>query len=527
MDNDPKNDKYDDDDDTPRVGETVRLDEDPRFKKSASAAPDNQSDDDPPETLSIKELYAWFNKSFFTTYISGKYKVVRENPDGTIEIMDRSDFVVGKAHIRRIIVSPETGVGTLTQMAQLWLKSEERRRYEYGFDFDVSAVENRNGKYNLFKGYKLGSGKPGDVAPYLGLMRNVISSDNERDFTILEALIAQMFQEPDKKPGIVVVIRGDEGVGKSFFVEKLAELMYPYAFKTSNPDMIFGDHNGQLKHVILLHLEEAVWPGGKKAESLLKDMITSPTIPIDEKFIPVYSVPNHLHLFLTGNPEWLIAAGFKARRIFALRASEAHIKDVTYFAEIDKWFRNGGDAALLHHFLNLDFKASLARFGISDLRLLPITGEHIEQQKQSLSGVKEWGYNWVELGEWPYGEVRGGHCFVIKSLLYHDYVKSSLGKRHPLSERQFGIQFLALFPLVIDGNKQYSINGRVKSVIGVDAQERNSARKQADAYDIPPIDELRKVMDSNFGGESEWNVKSEWTIRHGSNNVDLDSKEAF
>jgi putative DNA primase/helicase len=139
-----------------------------------------------------------------------------------------------------------------------WFASNQRRHFEYGLDFDVSAPGNRNGKYNLFKGWKLGKGVASDVAPFLELMKDVISSGNDRDFTILEALIAQMFQEPGEKPSIVIMIRGDKGVGKSFFVEKLSALMDPYSFKTSNPDHVFGDHNGQLKHVLLLHLEEAV-----------------------------------------------------------------------------------------------------------------------------------------------------------------------------------------------------------------------------------------------------------------------------
>ena len=343
-------------------------------------------------------------------------------------------------------------------------------------------------------------------------MKDVICAGDERDFKFLELLVAQMFKEPNKKPGIAVVIRGDEGVGKSFFVERLCDLIAPYFFRTSDPEHIFGDHNCQLKNVILLHLEEAVWPGGKKTESLLKHLITGPEIPINDKFVPVYSVPNHLHLFITGNPDWLVATGFRARRIFALHASDAHIKDFKYFAALQEWFKSGGDAALLHYYLNYDINAALSELGLGDIRMVHITKEHIEQQKQSMSGVKEWAVNWVELGEWPYGEVREGHCYVIKSLLCHDYNNSPLGKRQPLTERQFGIQFLGLFPLVIDGLKQNAGNGRVKSAIRVSApgasvQERNSSGKQADAYDIPPIAELRKVMDFNFGGESDWNEK--------------------
>jgi hypothetical protein len=61
-------------------------------------------------------------------------------------------------------------------------------------------------------------------------MKSIICKDNEENYNYLVALIADMFQNPGKKPGIAVVIRGDEGVGKSFFVEKLCALMDGYYF---------------------------------------------------------------------------------------------------------------------------------------------------------------------------------------------------------------------------------------------------------------------------------------------------------
>ena len=476
--------------------------------------------DNQPSISSKEEGLEWVNGQYGTINIRGAFKILQEHPDGTVEFKEKKAFVDDLEHIQIKVKDPETDKTKLVPITDLWNKWIEKRRYPHGITFNPSHVGHFDGKYNLFKGYKLGIGKAGDVAPFIDFMREVICAGHEDNFNYLVALIADMFQRPHLKPGIAVVIRADEGVGKSFFVERLCALMSPYYFATSNPSYVFGDHNAQLKNVILLHLEEAVWAGSKKDESLLKDLITGPTIPINDKFIPLYPVPNHLHLFITGNPDWLVSAPFRARRIFALQASEDHIKDTEYFAKLDKWFyKEGGAEALLHFFLN--HKSDI------NLRMAPITTEHIEQQKQSMSGVKEWAYNWVELGEWPYGEVKGdGHCFVIKSLLCHDYNNSPSGKRHQLNERQFGIKFLELFPLYVDQKKQFAENKRVKSVIristkGDSVQERNHDGKQADAYDIPPIAELRAIMELNFGGSNDWDDKKEWGIRYGNNKVDL------
>jgi hypothetical protein len=171
--------------------------------------------------------------------------------------------------------------------------------------------------------------------------------------------------------------------------------MEQYYFKTSNPNYVFGDHNGQLKDKILLHLEEAIWAGSKKDESLLKDLITGRTIEINQKFIPVFSVPNYLHLFITGNPDWLVSASFKARRFFALHASNIHIRDTRHFGGLDEWFKKGGAAHLLYRYLNYQIPAGI------ELRLPPITTELIEQKKRSMSGVQGF------VMSMPCGELRG------------------------------------------------------------------------------------------------------------------------
>jgi hypothetical protein len=103
----------------------------------------------------------------------------------------------------------------------------------------------------------------------------------------------------------------------------------------------------------------------------------------------------------------------------------------------------------VYYFQNFDIQAALGELGIYSLRNVPVTKELIVQKKRSMSEVREWANNWLELGQWPYGRIGdNGHCYVIRSMLYRDYVKSQRGRRNGnvLTERQFGIQFTELFP---------------------------------------------------------------------------------
>jgi hypothetical protein len=471
---------------------------------------------EPPAIGSTKEAIDWCNKYYAAIIIGGKFRILRERND-EIEFMTKRDFMDSLENIR-ITITNEKGDRKYVSIAEIWVKHEKRRNYN-DLVFDLSHVGNYDEKYNLWKGYKI-EPKEGDVTPFMGLMNDTICSENGNSFNYLDEIVSQMLQFPDEKPGIAVVIRGDEGVGKSFFVERLCDLMAPYYFKTSNPSYIFGDHNGQLKDKILLHLEEAVWAGSKKDESLLKDLITGHTIEINDKFVPVYSVPNHLHLFITGNPLWTVSASFTARRMFALHASNKHRRDIEYFANLSNWFRNGGNAALLYYFLHHKIN--------TNLRIVQVTDELIIQKQQSMYGVPEWWFSIVDTREMPYGELQpDGNVYVIKNLLYQSYINSSAGKRYQYSESKFGILFSSLFPKVINGEEQTASNGRVANVFEKTIKIADSRGIQRNGYDIPKNKDCRDLMKFKLGGNCSWNSDGDdngdggWSVLKGNSDYDF------
>jgi hypothetical protein len=483
-----------------------------------------------------EEAIDWLNKFYACITINGKYYVLHEKSDETIEFMNITDFKNSLAEMRIDVTSSDGTKTKQTPITELWLISPNRRRFDNGIIFDPSRVGHYGDMYNLFKGWPIAP-REGNCEIFLNYIKEIICSNNEENYKYLITLVAQMFQFPNKKPGVAVVIRGEEGVGKSFFVEKLGYLMGPYYFKTSNPSYVFGDHNGQLKDKLLLHLEEAIWAGSNKDESLLKDLITGLTIEINDKYVPVYSVPNHLHLFITGNPDWLVKANFRARRLFALHASEKRKKDIPFFAALDNWFtKEGGAAALMHYFLKYDISGL-------ELRNVPVTDELIQQTKRSLSGAKEWFVDIFESHEMPCGYLVGdeqeveyddyeldkngtlvpvkkkekvkinARVRVPKDWLYKDYCDSKAGKRHPLNKSEFGIQFLALLPLVVRGVVQMSADGkRPKSIVKSDIKVRDNMNIRRDGYEMPIWKEVKDAISFQFGALTT-SSDEEWTIR--------------
>jgi hypothetical protein len=481
----------------------------------------------PEKVIANKEDVYEFFKSYGTITVSGKFKVLHELDNGEIEFMDKKSFIDKFQPYRIDITSSADEKTKEVPFTELWLNWLGQRSYD-GIIFDPSRPYHYDRMYNLFNGFKIVA-REGDCAKFLDYMRDIICSGNERNYKYLLALVSQMFQKPGDKPGVAVALRGDEGVGKSFFIEKLGYLMGPYYFKTSNPAYVFGDHNSQLKNKLFMHLEEAVFAGSKKEDSQMKDLITSPTLQIDEKFVPLYSVTNHLHFFLSGNPDHLVRAGFESRRILALHVSDARRVDTDYFSGIDEWFKSGGAENLMHFFLHHKWEAALVEIDIKDLRNVPVTEELIFQRKQTSSGIERWALNCCEEGSWPYGDVKeDGTVHVIKTLLVHAYNNSPEGKRNQLSENEFGNRFLSLFPQVVNGEIPKHKNRKPVSIItgGRDYKIKDCNGRPQYAYIIPASDECRSAIDFKLSGKSDvkndWDNSEKWSTSAGNDSKDIE-----
>jgi hypothetical protein len=124
-----------------------------------------------------------------------------------------------------------------------------------------------------------------------------------------------------------------------------------------------------------------------------------------------------------------------------------------------------------------------------------------------MSGVQEWMYSIADCKEFPYGDRQpDGSIKVIKSLLLADYNQSSAGKRYPMSDRQFGIQFLNLFPKVLNGEECKADNGRIENIIDTDIKLEDGRGIRRNAYHIPPLKLIREVLEFKLGGMCNWSV---------------------
>ncbi|UVK39947.1 hypothetical protein LHFGNBLO_001362 [Mesorhizobium sp. AR10] len=280
-------------------------------------------------------------------------------------------------------------VGTNSDMEPLfplWRKSHLR-------DYRTDVVFNpyRHGAidptpsehYNLYKGLAIEPGMS-DWMAYQRHVFHIVCNGDMRLFRFYMTWMADLFQNPETKPGTALMVRGLKGTGKSIFTVPLQQILgLRHSVKVSNRKHLTGNFNGQMAGKMLVIGEESSWGGDKEADSSLKDQITSDTMLLENKFADPVPMRDFRRFIIISNAKSVVRATPDERRYAATVVSDARIGDKAYFDTLAAEIYGGETApAMLHDLLNLDITV--------DLRNPPKTAALADQIINALPADERW-----------------------------------------------------------------------------------------------------------------------------------------
>lgn len=324
------------------------------------------------------------------------------------------------------------------QLADLWLKSPKRRQYE-GVTF-APANNAPATHYNLWRGFAYEPLDCGMAAAamkcrrLLSHMKYTLCNGNREHFRHLLAWAADMVQQPDRKKGVALVLRGAKGTGKSTFAEALAALLGNHAMKVTHMRHLTGNFNRHLADKLLVVAEESFWAGDKSDEGPLKDMITSERMTIEAKGVDAVEMPSLCRVMMITNNEWAVPASNDERRYFVLDVSDKRRQAFHYFSAIHAQLEGNGNEGLRA------LLTVLKKFPLQsvNLRMAPETHALRAQRAFSLEPHDQFVFDALSdhdlIGqEWDYSITVG------KDEVYDAYIEASRkrGKLHLLSKEQF------------------------------------------------------------------------------------------
>lgn len=357
-----------------------------------------------------KRHFRELNESCAVTFMGNQLRVIWQ-PDKTKPAKFITVKDAAARESTRIVEVKSDGGGTKKVPAfTRWMQWPGRIAYdEVGF-----APGSRDPRiFNLFDGWAV-TPRAGNWSRLHDHIRDVICRGDDEQFCWLMTWLAHMFQRPGQKPTVAIVIRGMKGTGKSILFDFIQRLMPHYFYKVADGKRALGNFNAQYESTLCLLMEEALWAGDQPKESILKDMITSPTIAIERKGIDPYMAKNYMRVAMVSNERWVVPATHEERRFAVFDCGNEHRGDTDYFNEMSAQMNAGGLAAML-----FDLLTYVPAQGWDMLRKPPITSGLKEQVVDSLRGAERFMHELLTTGAYECEQLDEGGIFLSEDRETH------------------------------------------------------------------------------------------------------------
>ena len=238
-----------------------------------------------------------------------------------------------------------------------WEKSLDRRTYD-GVVFYPDTLKENN-YFNLWRGF---STKPNHVDGYplcqkfLAHVLDNVCDGHQDYYKYIISWIADIFQNPTKKPGVAVILRSEgKGTGKSKVGEVISKLIGTHATKVSQSKHLLGNFNAHLASSLLVCVEESFWAGNHADAGVLKDFITGETMLREQKGVDVVELDSFHRLMMITNNHWAVPASHDERRYFVLNVADHQKQNIEYFKALTDDLENGGYEQLMSYLLDYDY----------------------------------------------------------------------------------------------------------------------------------------------------------------------------
>jgi len=435
-----------------------------------------------------------YNKDHCLILDGGKvavmWKTFDENDEPKTEQLPLESFYTINAN-DLTKVEKETKTGTkieMKQAARLWVM-HRKRNTKRGIIFRPGLNHSEH-YYNWWEGFSVNP-LPPDEKPTLQMTEAVgafnehiyenVCNKNESERIWLMTFFAHMFQKPEEKPLVAPVLVGPRGVGKDTVVECVGNLIKKYYLMPTSAHYLVGNFNEHFEKCLFVVFNEAFWSGDRKAEGILKNLITGRRHLVEKKFFSARMMDNYMRVVIMGNDDWIVPAAYDERRFAVFNVGSKRKQDVKFFSAIHKGMNaGGGNRYLLRNFLDWDLEKA-------HIDIAPKTRGLYEQKLETQTPVEQWWVGCLSQGSFALiGSEQWQNsvdCGELRDIFYKHCRDRGVRSRLP-SDKSFGRSLKKFTPSI-------------------------SRRKKSDGscweYDMPSLDKCRDGFSSYVGYDINWN----------------------
>lgn len=367
------------------------------------------------------------------------------------------------------------------RFSEVWQASSELcRRYE-SVVFNLDPTKQDDNQLNLWKGFI--APQAGDPSMFTKHIERLLVNESGTfsEARYLTDLLAWVVQFPHRVPGVMALLIGGQGDGKSTIYQTLRRFCPSNASSTNNLEG-YLKWNGHTANCKFIGLEEAFSNGNYLIQQKIKDIVTNPHRDIEFKGKDILQIRNVVFYVGTSNSQRPFAIDADDRRTAVFATQRAGNKE--YFNAYYDWLDNEGGAAItLNYLLGVD----LTGFEPSDI---PNTAARAALKVASLSSEESFVHNLL--------------CYLYdEQLCLRDWTQEQTVERNALFDifkytcpnrpeiRKFSAKLAKIFEF--PGN--WSDNWR-------------KPRGGGSFYKLPPMDKARELYAKHLNSSIEDTFKS-------------------
>ena len=440
------------------------------------------------------------NKSYIAVMDNGKYRIYYESMDPTYEPPRTYWSKAAPQDFKGYLANRKIQKGNgIVDLADAWLEWPGRRSAK-GIIFDPEREH--DGFLNLWTGWGVVPRK-GDWSMLDELLFEVLCDGDEAVYEYVLNWAAYMVQHPGRPAEVAICFQGEKGTGKGTWGRTLAALAGgKHGLQVNSPDQLTGRFNSHLRDKILLFADEAINPYDKKAESMLKGLITEPILAFEGKGKDIETGKNVIHVVMATNEDFFVPMGLDGERRFLLqRVNTKRQGDLNWFNKLYRQLNKGGYAALLWDLLNRDIGDWTPRGDI------PTTTAAMEQKIRNMHPVPAWWFGILREGELPFETTRGEEWWMGAVRALKDDVRGAFIEHARRFDQKAGASGRSQEMLFAQELKRLipGLKDRVREKVPSDRLDIQAhSDGMAWAYEIPSLSECRAHMDKLLGLDVDW-----------------------
>ena len=279
------------------------------------------------KAINLDEIEEVMDNSYFgtkTLFEKTTFKVLSQNSyysliDGVYKIGDQKSLLSRWKHVQYVDDDEEKKT-----FVDRWVMDESLRLYtNCGLYPDDTLCPHDH--FNMFTGFAVEKMRHDEetllipeVVEGLKTMKNLLRRlvENEKHFEYVLYWIAHIFQFPNVKPRVALVVKSEQGCGKGFFGSFLTDIIgLQYTFKTSNIEHIVGSFNAGIFNKLFVTLDDV---GSLKIDAVekFKSPISEPTATIRQMHMSPFETPDYVRYIMFTNSDRFLVLTEEERRFF-------------------------------------------------------------------------------------------------------------------------------------------------------------------------------------------------------------------